>query len=94
MVIGRCRPRRKKRSLEALRNLRLHAIGKHATRLTTRDNRSLRASLRATINSTQRDFRKYRLRQRDAWQRGQDLDADLLLIQKYISSVWGRSERS
>eukprot|EP00965_Chrysotila_dentata_P055977 1856144-Pleurochrysis_carterae.AAC.3 len=51
------------------------------------EKRSLKALRRATITSTQSDFRKYRLRQRDAWRRGQDLDADLLLIQKYIQRV-------
>eukprot|EP00965_Chrysotila_dentata_P068962 2278868-Pleurochrysis_carterae.AAC.1 len=64
MGIGRCRSRRRKRSLKALRTLPLHMIGKHATKLTTRDNGSMRASLGAIIHSTRSDFHKYGLRQR------------------------------
>eukprot|EP00965_Chrysotila_dentata_P126351 4176073-Pleurochrysis_carterae.AAC.1 len=57
MVIGRCRPRSRKRNVRALRSLRLHAIGKHATELTTRDKGSMRVSLGETICSTRSDFR-------------------------------------
>eukprot|EP00965_Chrysotila_dentata_P097122 3210156-Pleurochrysis_carterae.AAC.1 len=57
MVMGCCRPRRRKRSLKALRSLRLHAIGKHETRVIVRDKGSMRASLGATIRSTRSDFR-------------------------------------